>query len=361
MNKPSPNPRRLWQLSPDEDSSRLAPLFRNARASVEGEMPRLHWRIAHTLRARATRPRRVFRLALTVGLVFAAGGSVTAALHPYWHRRTVVEPPRLEPATKTAREPIRRRAVAALTPPTPEALGQAPAPGMTEPATESAPQARTAVVRRFHRAVAPPSLGPAAPVPALQPALMPPPEAPVPSPAPVAAPPPAAPPAPSPIAIEQALLGGAVKALRKQNDPQTALAMLDEHARRFPHSMLGQEAAMLRAEALLGAGRNDEALSVMDRLPLGTLPNRAERLVLRGELRAAVGRWRDARADFEGVLSDAAGGGKDVSERALWGRASARSRQGDEPGARADLTTYLRTFPTGRFALQAAAALKGSR
>ena len=125
---------------------------------------------------------------------------------------------------------------------------------------------------------------------------------------------------------------------------------------------------MLRAEALLGVGRNAEALSVMDRLALGALPNRNERLVLRGELRAAAGRWRDARADFDPVLAELSGAGsngpardaRDVKERALWGRASARSHLGEEAGARADLTSYLRVFPTGRFAAQAAAALKGS-
>jgi hypothetical protein len=123
---------------------------------------------------------------------------------------------------------------------------------------------------------------------------------------------------------------------------------------------------MLRAEALLGLGRKADALSELDGLALGSMPNQDERFVLRGELRAAAGRWQAAREDFETVLSAAPSSGgdaraRDVKERALWGRASARSHLGDEAGARADLAMYLRIFPSGRFATQATAGLKGSR
>jgi tetratricopeptide (TPR) repeat protein len=171
--------------------------------------------------------------------------------------------------------------------------------------------------------------------------------------------------APSPIAVEQALLGDIVKALRKQGDPRTALVLLEDHAQRFPGTVLAPEAGMLRAEALLGLGRKAEALSELDRLSLGSTPNRDERFVLRGELRAAAGRWREAREDFEAPLSVPAASGmaakaRDVKERALWGRASARSHLGDDLGARADLALYLRSFPSGRFATQATALLQGS-
>ena len=76
--------------------------------------------------------------------------------------------------------------------------------------------------------------------------------------------------------------------------------------------------------------------------------------------------WREAREDFETPLSALAASemdakARDVKERALWGRASARSHLGDDLGARADLALYLRTFPSGRFATQAAALLQGSR
>jgi hypothetical protein len=161
------------------------------------------------------------------------------------------------------------------------------------------------------------------------------------------------------------MLGDIVRSLRRQRDPQGALAMLDDHARRFPDTVLAPEVAMLRAEALLGLGRNGEALSVLNRVALASMPNQDERLVLRGELRAAAKRWRDARADFESTLSDLASARMDpksraLKERALWGRASTRSHLGDEAGARADLSLYLRSFPAGRFAAQAARLLQGS-
>jgi tetratricopeptide (TPR) repeat protein len=170
---------------------------------------------------------------------------------------------------------------------------------------------------------------------------------------------------PSPIAVEQALLGDILKTLRKQHDPQAALGLLEDHSQRFPGTVLAPEAAMLRAEALLGLGRNAEALSELDRLSLGSMPNRDERFVLRGELRAAAERWREAREDFEMLLSAPTASGmdakaRDMKARALWGRASARSHLGDEAGTRADLTLYLRAFPSGRFASQAAALLQGS-
>jgi tetratricopeptide (TPR) repeat protein len=155
------------------------------------------------------------------------------------------------------------------------------------------------------------------------------------------------------------LLGDALRSLRKQRDPQAALALLDEHARRFPDTVLTPEVAMLRAEALLGLGRNVEALSQLDRLTLASMPNQGERFVLRGELRAAAGRWSEALDDFDKALASALALGLDsrareVKERALWGRGSARSHVGDVAGSRADLAEYLRTFPEGRFARRAA-------
>jgi tetratricopeptide (TPR) repeat protein len=169
---------------------------------------------------------------------------------------------------------------------------------------------------------------------------------------------------PSPIAVEQALLGDILKLLRTEHNPKAALALLDEHAKRFPETVLAPEAWMFRAEALLGIGRKAEALSVLDGLPLASMPSRNERLVLRGELRSAAGRWQEAREDFERPLSVLPSGidarSRDVVERALWGRASARSHLGDEVGARADLALYLREFPSGRFATQAAALLRGT-
>jgi tetratricopeptide (TPR) repeat protein len=170
---------------------------------------------------------------------------------------------------------------------------------------------------------------------------------------------------PSPIAVEQALLGQAVKVLRDGHDARTALALLAQHAQQFPHGALVSEESMLRVEALLALGRHAEALSVLDRSQLASLPNREEQLVVRGELRAANGRWREAKQDFDEALGTgrslpaASAKLRTIQERALWGRASARSRLGDEDGARTDLELYLKHFPGGRFAASAASSLKG--
>jgi tetratricopeptide (TPR) repeat protein len=162
---------------------------------------------------------------------------------------------------------------------------------------------------------------------------------------------------------EQALLKTALRSLRTAHDPASALAALDDYRARFPSGALAPEAAMLRAEALLQTGRKGEALAELDRLSLAEMPNSDERYLLRGELRAAAGRWREAQGDFDVVLhgpktdSGATAKSRDHFERALWGRALARSHLGDDAGARADLQECLRRFPRGRFAFEAARLL----
>jgi tetratricopeptide (TPR) repeat protein len=167
-------------------------------------------------------------------------------------------------------------------------------------------------------------------------------------------------------------LATAVRRLRTAHDPASALAALDDYRVRFPGGALAPEAAMLRAEALLQIGRKGEALAELDRLSLGQMPNSDERYVVRGELRAAVGRWREALGDFDVVLRGHAGEKAEIGaatdvrlrdrfERALWGRALARSRLGDNTGARADLQECLRRFPRGRFASEATRLLGEQR
>jgi len=170
--------------------------------------------------------------------------------------------------------------------------------------------------------------------------------------------------APSAIAVEQALIAQAMKGLRQGRDARGALGLLAQYAERFPSGALASEASMLRIEALLALGRQDEALLALDGVSLASMPNRDEQLVVRGELRAGRLRWLEAKQDFDQVLR-----GRDLpaasdrirrlQERALWGRASARTQIGDQAGARADLALYLRYFPAGRFAESAASLLKG--
>jgi TolA-binding protein len=178
---------------------------------------------------------------------------------------------------------------------------------------------------------------------------------------------PAIPPPPvasSRIAVEQALLGQAMKVLREGHDAPTALALLAQHAERFPEGALASEASMVRVEALLALGRRSEALSALDGIALASLPNRDERFVARGELRATDGRWSEAQQDFDQALRShnlpaTSTKARNIQERALWGRAAARSRLGDQAGARADLELYLRHYPSGKFAGPASSLLKG--
>ena len=337
MTKPTPDSRRLSELSEHEDPHHLATLFRSAKDAPVRDFPRLRWRLRASLRQRATRPRRFLRIAPIAGVIFLSGGIVGAVVGPYWVRKSAGPAPKAEPPTHATPGPVRKKSISAPAEAHPAASVAVPTKEI--PVQDEAPP-RTLRAVRQHVALS-------APIPPAPPTV------------PVALAP------PSPVAIEQALLGDILKSLRKQHDPQAALGMLEDHAKRFPHTVLFPEAAMLRVEALLGLGRNAEALSVLDRLSLGSTPNQEERLVLRGELRAAAGRWREAREDFETPLATPVssamnGKSRDAKERALWGRASARSHLGDEAGARADLATYLRIFPSGRFATQAAALLQGS-
>ena len=355
MSKPAPNPTRLSRLPESEDSLGVGRMFRHARELPDEELPRLRWRLRTSHRLRAMRPRLFLRVALVVGIVFCMGGVVGAALSPFWTRRepvVVVSPTLVVAPTPKHRRPrpaTSSPATSALSEPVPDESGPAalePKFVPEEPRPIPAPAKHRGVVR-----VA--ILNQPTPPPA-------------PSEAPDMAPPPVVQPAsaPSPIAVEQALLGQTMKILRDGHDARTALALLAQHAKRFPGGALTSEATMLRIEALLALGLLDEALSVLDRVPLASLPS-GEQLVVRGELRAANGRWREAKQDFDEELGArglpaASARARNIQERALWGRASARSRLGDQDGARADLDLYLRHFPGGRFAGPAASLLRAS-
>jgi hypothetical protein len=327
-----PNPTRLSRLPEGDVPHDVARLFRDARELPDEDLPKLMWRIRASQRRRAMRPRQTLRLVLVVGGVFCLGGFVGA----YWGRRpSVMGAPSpmgvAAPVAKKYPSPVRPADPPATlpeplpAPPAPGAIPEEPRPHLAPPR----PRARVAMVAK-----------PALTVEAL--------------------------PAPSPIAAEQELVARALKALRDDRQAQAALAILGEHARQFPNGILRSEASLLRIEALLALGRKDEALSVLDRAPIASAPNRDEQLVLRGELRSSNGRWIEAREDFDEVLRRhadtlaAAAKTRGLQERALWGRASARSRLGDEAGARADLTLYLRLFPNGRFAEWAAKLLKSA-
>ena len=157
---------------------------------------------------------------------------------------------------------------------------------------------------------------------------------------------------------EERLLAAALRALRAQTDPQSALAALDEYRTHYPHGRLFVEAEVLRVDALAALKDTPEALRILDRLEFAQMPGGLARQLQRGELRAAAGRHSDAEADFTNVLMRARSQDLDVLERALWGRAQSRANHGDATGARLDADECLRRFPNGRYA--AAAARIGS-
>ena len=152
---------------------------------------------------------------------------------------------------------------------------------------------------------------------------------------------------------EERLLANAVKALRSQGDAHSALVALEEYRMRFPEGRLWIEASILRADTMLALKRPYEALRVLDRLDdFSRMPGGPGRQLQRGELRASVGRWREAELDFTWAFTHALD--QDMAERSLWGRAQCRVHVGDHDGAQSDAVEYLRRFPTGRFAGDAA-------
>ncbi|MGC4118994.1 MAG: hypothetical protein QM765_31380 [Myxococcales bacterium] len=120
---------------------------------------------------------------------------------------------------------------------------------------------------------------------------------------------------------------------------------------RHPSGALEEEASAARIEALVALHRSGEALVELDgltpKLPKGSV-RRAQLVLLQGELSSEVGRFAEALPLFDELVT----GGGATLERALFGRATARSRVGDLAGCRADLLRYLDLFPQGAFATQ---------
>lgn len=157
------------------------------------------------------------------------------------------------------------------------------------------------------------------------------------------------------LAEESRLLGAALHQLRQERDAAAALRTLDQYQGRFPSGSLLEEAQAARVDALLQLDRRAEALAVLDGARFQRLPRGGELLMLRGELRATAGRCREADGDFLAALDSRPTA--QVSERALYGRASCRARLGDTEGARQLLQQVLERFPDGRYAEPARRAL----
>jgi len=348
-------PVRLADLPSEQDLLGVSPLVHAATAPLPEIAPdarqRIRGRLYGSLAGRGHVFHHRWRQALILASTLAIGGVVGAATHSAIVKRISAKK---VAATEQARELGSSRRIAtrstgsAPTPvATPTEQEPQPVPRLGQPPAETSP-------RETSRRPTSPGLNRDLPRPIS---------------APPSSPRVSAPPAESlspptarqdwiPPQTEATALAEAIRKLRVDGDAATALRLLDERHNLFAEGALGREASAVRIEALLKLGQTDAALSDLERPPINTMPRRDEWHVVRGELRAQVGRWSSAEADFTLVLTGrlrAADG--DLAERALWGRAAVRSHQGDVAGARADSAEYLRRFPGGRFASQASHAL----
>ncbi len=85
--------------------------------------------------------------------------------------------------------------------------------------------------------------------------------------------------------LESQALASAVAALRRDRNPDRALALLDEYRAAFPRGALSLEASLVRVDALMALGRRREALAVLERLPVDKMPRGGELRKLRDNLR----------------------------------------------------------------------------
>ena len=155
-------------------------------------------------------------------------------------------------------------------------------------------------------------------------------------------------PVPSPAPSQEIhALDHAIALLRRDHDAAAALAALDAYLDRYPRGVLHREARLARLDALLLLQRTDEALAVLEGLPLDSGRRSTELQVVRAELRARTDCLR-AEEDFRVALThspDAA-----LLERILYGRGACRAKLGKASGAGEDLRRYLDRFPNGAHA-----------
>ncbi|HXI57980.1 MAG TPA: tetratricopeptide repeat protein [Polyangia bacterium] len=289
-----------------------------AEARLDGLPPEAIRRVRARLFAAVQAPARVWRLpslATAVVLLLVgglAGGSMT----------TLVIRARAREATPTQRDVAKYSPGQVRHPtrgPQTEAAATA-APPPVEPSAPPPPETATRIAPRPARA---------APSPAVAVAV----------PARTTAPP------PDPIAVEANLLGAALQALRQNNAPAQALALLDEYAARFPAGALSSEATLARVDSLRRLKRDETLRRLLEEQPIDRLPRARELRVLRGELRLGAGQARQAAADFDAALATSVDDA--LAARALYGRAGCRAQLGDRQGARADLRLYVTRFPDG--------------
>lgn len=370
--EPGSQPAR-WAAAPPRNTTatteRLIALFRageTAKGLTGAEHARI-WSRLTTAVSPSFRWRGLagLRWVIAVAVLLTSGaviGAVTA--HRWWPVPERAASPGDERMPMIKSRPPRRARSGPTTTVDPPATEPAPAVETTlAPSPEENAPTPTATSPTAAPPTAPPSIAPAPPLPHVSPTAGPPLRrsvdlalrAPVtatrPAPSPVLpahAPPPE--PVPSTLSGETQVLGQAMARLRRQGDAAGALAALDLYRQRFPRGTLQREADVARVDALLTLGQDGNALAVLRTLSLQPRGHDQELRVIRGELTAATSCPR-ALVDFDTVLAESAPPA--LMERALYGRAACRAKQGDDAGAARDLREYLRRFPSGQFAADA--------
>ncbi len=158
----------------------------------------------------------------------------------------------------------------------------------------------------------------------------------------------------SALAAESLALQNVLVKLRREHDASGALALLDQSQPLFTRGALALEAQVARVDALLSLGRQDDALAILNHLPLAHMGRGGELRLQRAELRARTDCGL-ALADFDTLTRQTLAPA--LAERALYGRAVCELRVADDSHAQSDLRDYLTRFPKGRFAAAAAQQL----
>jgi tetratricopeptide (TPR) repeat protein len=143
---------------------------------------------------------------------------------------------------------------------------------------------------------------------------------------------------------EVRLFSEAMRAWRS-GDARGALVRIEDYEDLYPEGHFAPEAILVKVDALQALGRSNEALSFLRYQSLAKLPRSTELEVIRAELSAKAGRCDEALIDLDQVLRRDPG--DRLGARALYARASCRSRLGDEVGAETDLRLYLLRYPNG--------------
>ncbi|HEY3445281.1 MAG TPA: hypothetical protein VGK67_02910 [Myxococcales bacterium] len=328
--------KRFSELADDGSAeARAGRMLRGAREALRGPTAQELSQVQREIEGELAVPTRWARLAPVFGLVLLVAASAAATSFGVYGLPTLREEPLVVPPQVPEALPSE---AARRLPPLPEPL---PEKVEAPPAVAATPTAAPRVALGKPASVEPrvEEPKPAEPDPFVG-----------------IAPPPLALPSESALGAESRVLAGALHQLRDQKDPAAALSTLDELRAQHPTGALLEEASAARIEALVALRRGDDALrelgQLTPKLPRGSV-RRAQLLLLQGELLSGGGRFGEALPLFDELV---AGGGATL-ERALFGRATARSRVGDLAGCRADLLRYLELFPQGAFAARARAEL----